>query len=99
LLVSRPLPQWLAPHATSGPTWPAHWVVSLPSQIDDLHGSLGSVAQVGRPAWGAPTTGAHCPTNPATSHAAHGLPHDDSQHTPSTQKPLPQSLADAHRLP
>jgi hypothetical protein len=35
----------------------------------------------------------------ADVHATHVLPHAESQHTPSTQKPLPQSPGAAHRSP
>jgi hypothetical protein len=39
------------------------------------------------------------PTFPATSHAAHCAPHPLSQHTPSTQNPVPHSALVAHATP
>ena len=40
-----------------------------------------------RPAWGAPVTGEHVPSEPGTSHASHCPLQAVLQHTPSTQLP------------
>jgi hypothetical protein len=42
---------------------------------------------------GAPATAVQVPTLPPTSHASHCPPHDELQHTPSTQLPDEHSCA------
>jgi hypothetical protein len=53
----------------------------------------------GRELCGVPATGEQVPTRPPMSHAWHWPPHDESQHTPSTQKPEPHSAAEPQAVP
>jgi hypothetical protein len=73
--------------------------VTLPSHCRLPQSFAASASHAARAPCGAPTTGVHVPTWPETSHAAHASAHAWSQHTPSTQLPLPHSLAVAQLVP
>jgi hypothetical protein len=66
----------------AAPSVPLHCPVQLPSP-----------AQAGLEPRGAPETGAHRPSLPATSHASHCPEHAVWQQKPSTQNPLPQAAS------
>jgi hypothetical protein len=70
--VSIPTAQLDARHDTALPTKPSHCVRALPSQTAAAHGPASPpVAHAGRTPTGAPETGAHVPSTPATLHASH----------------------------
>src|SRR5579862_2231453 len=58
-----------------------------------------SPAHAARGETGAPVTGEHVPTSPATLHAWHCPPHALLQQTPSTQKPDTHCFASVHAAP
>ena len=66
---------------------PLHWPVHVPSRIP---------AQACRFPCGAPVTGTQAPTWPVASQASHSPAHVEAQQTPSTQKPLAQSVLAPH---
>jgi hypothetical protein len=59
--------------------------VCTPSQVPPQ--TVPSETQADLPPRGAPTTGLHVPSLPATSQAWHWSVHAESQHSPSTQWP------------
>jgi hypothetical protein len=58
-----------------------------------------SLAQAARAPWGAPATGLHVPTLPATLQASHCPPQATLQHTPSTHCPVPHWFAALQAAP
>src|SRR5205823_2272106 len=81
-----------------------HWIVGyahaegfVPSQVPPQEEP--SVAHAFRPPCGAPATAVHVPAVPARSHAWHWPSQAVSQHTPSTQWPLPHWSAAPHVPP
>jgi len=67
--------------------------LQLPPQEDP------SLAQAERAPWGAPVTGLHVPTLPATLQASHCPPQATLQHTPSTHWPVPHWFAALQAAP
>ena len=55
--------------------------------------------QARRPAWGAPVTAVHAPSEPGTSHASHCPPQAVLQHTPSMQLPVAHSALVVQPMP
>jgi hypothetical protein len=89
-----------ARHVVWGPTRPAHDVRVTPSHAPAVH-ALPPVAPGHAPrfAAGAPLTPTHVPSVGATLHASQSPWHAESQQTPSTQKPEPQSLPNVQLRP
>lgn len=82
-----PEAQRAAWQTTSVPGSAAHELRLAPSQLAEAHTLLASVGHAARPAWGAPLTGVHVPTEPARSQASHCPLHPVLQQTPSAQRP------------
>jgi hypothetical protein len=77
--VCTPFAQLASRHFVDVPTKLAHIVRLLPSQLAAAHTSVAPVGQLVRLPCGAPVTGAHVPSAPATSHASHCPPHAELQ--------------------
>lgn len=90
-----------SPHGVARPPLkPAHLVRSLVlSHASALHTSPPPSSHFVREPCGSPLTPTHFPSAPFASHASHWLLHSDSQQTPSTQYPLPHSVAPEHAVP
>lgn len=90
VLVHETPVQVSAAQVVSVPGIGPHDVRLLPSHCA-AHGPV--PVHAGRLPFGGPLTALQTPSAPLTLHASHWPPHAPSQQTPSTQKPLPQSLA------
>jgi hypothetical protein len=75
---------------------PTHLVGSVALHVLAAQAAPAPSSHAVRAPWGAPFTGMHLPTLPSTSHASHCPSHAVSQHTPSTQLPLPHSSPMEH---
>jgi hypothetical protein len=92
--VAVPSLQVAGEHSLLGPfAKPTHLLLSFElSHASALHTSVPPSSHFAREPCGAPETPVHLPRPPGMSHASHWPVQPPSQHTPSTQKPLLQSV-------
>lgn len=76
--------------------YPTHDFASVLLQVRAAQVSPAPSEHAVRAPCGGPLTAMQRPTRPSTSHASHWPSQRDSQHTPSTQNPLPHSPSAVH---